>query len=70
MTIKSEKSVPKVLYEDKHKTYDSMLVKLYSQLKIPKEEPKFSKRHIYTIPEEESVDIEVTIPEKYRVLII
>lgn len=67
MTIKSEKPVspvPKVLSEDKQKTYEPMLVKLYSQLKIPKEEPKFSKRNIYTIPEEESVDIEVPIPEK------
>ena len=67
MSRKSEKPVspvPKFLYEEQQKTYDSMLVKLRSQLKIPQQEPKFSNGTIYTIPEEQSVDIEVTMPEK------
>jgi hypothetical protein len=67
MSSNSEKPVllfPTDIYEDDEENFDPLFVKLCAQLKIPIEEPKFINRTIYTIPEENNIDNEITIPEK------
>lgn len=66
MSNNSEKPVllfPTDIYEDDEENFDPLFVKLCAQLKIPTTEPKFINRTIYTIPEENNIDNEITIPE-------